>query len=80
MVRLLKKSFSPEGLYAFKVIVNQEKKIDYKYPNMKPSPKNHFEFRTFMVLKPFFQRIYFRGVVIPAVEREQDVLTLYLKN
>ena len=36
----IKKSFSPEGLDAFEAIVNQEKKIDYKYLYMKQSPKN----------------------------------------
>ena len=53
---ILKKGFSPEVLDAFKVIANYEKKIDQKYLYMKPSPKNCFDFRMFMPLKPFFVR------------------------
>ena len=40
----IRKSFSSEGLNPFESIVNQEKKIGYKYLNMKPSPENHFNF------------------------------------
>ena len=40
---------------------------------MKPSPKNQFDFRLFMALKPYFQTIYFGEMLIPAIEREQDV-------
>ena len=61
----IKKNFSPEGLDAFKAIVNQEKKMDYKYLNMKPSPKKHFDFGVFMALKPLFNAIYFGEVLIP---------------
>ena len=42
---------------------------------MKPSPKNHFEFRMFMALKPFFQIIYFGDI-----EREQDVFDTILER
>ena len=69
----IKKDFSPEGLDAFEAIINQEKKIDYKYLYMKPSPKNQFDFRMFMALKPLFQTIYFGEVLIPAIERDQGV-------
>ena len=67
----IKKKFSPEGHQVFKAIVNQEKKINYKYFNMTPSPKNHFDFRMFLALKPFFNTIYFGEVLIPAIERDQ---------
>ena len=40
---------------------------------MKPSPGNHFYFRIFMALKPLLQTIYFGEVLIPAIERDQDV-------
>ena len=53
-----------QKLDAFKAIVNQEKKIDYKYLYMKPGPKNPFDFRIFMALKPLFQTIYFGEVLI----------------
>ena len=69
---ILKKTSPPEGLDVFKAIVNQAKKIDYKYLNMKPSPKNHFAFTMFMALKPLFNTIYFGEVLIPAIERDQD--------
>ena len=44
----IKKNLSPEGIDAFKKTGDKEKDIDYKYLNMKPSPKNHFDFRMFM--------------------------------
>ena len=40
---------------------------------MKPSPKKDFDFRMFMSLKPLFSTIYFGEMLIPAIEREQDV-------
>ena len=40
---------------------------------MKSSPKNCFDFRMFMSLKPFFQTIYFGEVLTSAIERDQDV-------
>ena len=40
---------------------------------MKPSPKNHFDFRMFLPLKSLFQIIYFGDVLIPAIERDQIV-------
>ena len=40
---------------------------------MKPSPKNRFDFRMFMALKPLLQTIYFGEVLIPAIERDQGV-------
>ena len=47
---------------------------------MKPSPKYDFDFRMFLPLKPFFQRIYFGNILIPAVEREQDGFDAIAKN
>ena len=76
----IKKNFSPEGLDAFKKIVDKEKRIDYKFLRMKPSSKNDFDFRIFMSLKPLFNKIYFGGVLIPAVEREQDVFDTILEK
>ena len=70
----IKKSFSTEELDAFKAIVNQEKKIDCKHLNMKPSPKNHFDFRMFKSLKPSFFSIYYGDILIPTIERDQGVL------
>ena len=40
---------------------------------MKPSPKNRFDFRMFMALKPLFQTIYFGEVLMQAIERDQGV-------
>ena len=40
---------------------------------MKPSPKNCFDFRMFMSLKPFFQTNYFGEVLTSPIERDQDV-------
>ena len=75
-----KKCPSPEGLEAYKKIVDHEKNIDYKYLNMKPSPKNRFDFRMFKELKPFFQRIYFGDVLIPVAEKEQDIFNTILEK
>ena len=47
---------------------------------MKPNPKNIFDFRMFVALKPFFRRIYFGDILIPAVEREQDVFDLKIEE
>ena len=47
---------------------------------MKPSPKNDFDFRMFLPVKPFFQRIYFGDILIPAVERDQDVFDTIVKK
>ena len=49
------KNFSPIGLNTFKAIFNQEKSIDYKYLNMKPSSNKHFDFRvlTRFILEKF---------------------------
>ena len=65
----IRKNLSPEGLDALKKIVDKEKKIDYRYLRMKPSPQNDFDFRMFLPLKPFFQRIYFGDALIPTAER-----------
>ena len=47
---------------------------------MKPSPKNDFDFRMFMALNPLFNNIYLGEVLIPAVEREQDVFDSIIKK
>ena len=69
----IKENFSPEGLDAFRKLVDQEKSIDYKYFNMKPNPKKGLDFRMFMTLKPLLSTIYFGEMLIPAIEREQDI-------
>ena len=76
----ISKNLSPEGLDALKNIVDKEKKIDYKYLNMKPYPKNHFDFRMFKALKPFFFSIFYGDVLIPSVERDQDVFDTILEK
>ena len=47
---------------------------------MKPSPQNDFDFRMFLLLKQFFERIYFGDILIKAVEREQVVFEEILEN
>ena len=47
---------------------------------MKSSPKTIFDFRMFLPLKPFFDRIYFGEVLIPATEGEQIVFDEILKR
>ena len=76
----IRNNFSPDGLDALKKIGDKEKKIDYRYLRMKPSTKNDFDFRMFLPLKLFFNSIYFGDVLIPAVEREQDVFEKILEN
>ena len=47
---------------------------------MKPSPQNDFDFRMFLLLKQFFERIYFGDILLKAVEREQVVFEEILEN
>ena len=47
---------------------------------MKPSPKNCFDSRMFMALKPLFQTIYLGEVLIPAIEKDQDVFEGIIKK
>ena len=47
---------------------------------MKPSSKNDFDFRMFMFLKSLFNKIYFGNVLIPGVERQQDVFDTIIKK
>ena len=76
----IKKRFSPEGLDPYEAVVNQENKIDYKYLHMKPSPKDHFDFKMFIAFKTFFQTIYFGEVLISAIERDQNVFKGIIKK
>ena len=47
---------------------------------MKPSSNRHFYFRMFKSLKPFFFSIYYGDILIPAVEREQDVFDFKIEE
>ena len=76
----IRKNLSPEGLDAQKKIVDKENLIDYKFRRMKPSSKNDFDFRMFMSLKSLFNKIYFGNVLIPGVERQQDVFDTIIKK
>ena len=69
----IKKNFSPEGLNAYKKIVDQEKLIDYKYLDMWRGNKKHHDFRIYKALKELFKTIYYGEMLIPAIEREQDI-------
>ena len=68
-----KETHSPAGLRAFNEIAQKEKMIDYAYLRMKTSIKHDYDFRVFSKLKPFFERIYFAEILIPAAEGEQIV-------
>ena len=75
-----KKGISPEGHEAYKKTVDKKKLIDYRYLNMKASPKNEYDFRMFRPLKPFFETIYNGDVLILAAEREQVAFDNKLKK
>ena len=64
----IKKDFSPEGLNAYKKIVDQGKLIDYKYLDMWGGNKKHYDFRMYKSLKELFRTIYYGEMLILAIE------------
>ena len=76
-----KKLLSPEGLKAYDEIVQKEKNIDYSYLRMKTtSSKRNYDFKMFSKLRPFFERIYFGDILVPATGREQIAFDGKLEN
>ena len=68
----VKQELSQEAKNVLEKLNNQEKLINYRKLNFKGGSNVDYDFRNFKPLRELFRAIYYREILIPSAEREQE--------
>ena len=75
----VKEELSQEAKNILKKLNNQGRLINYKKPNFTAGNRKEYNFTNFSSLGELFKRVYYREILMPGAEREQDEFNESLK-